>query len=409
MALILSDYLSGVDATGSGCLAAAAMADARSLRVPMLLTDFIHERRAQIIEEWMRFAATLRPWAEGMSPEGLKDHAEELLDAVVADMKMPQSQSEQSEKSKGQSAEGALGRVGQKHASERLKSGFNLDQLVSEYRALRASVLRLWETANGEKQGEVTRFNEAIDETLVESTARYAETMKNTRDQFLGILGHDLRNPLSSIVLGATQLMKSEGLDDKQARVATRILNSAQRMSRMVGDLLDLTRSRLGTGIPVTPRPIDLAPVCQQVVSELEGTRPDCRLRFEAKGDLHGEWDGDRLAQVVSNLVSNALQYGGEGMVSVLARGDSDEVVLAVHNEGSLIPPDMLIHIFDPMVRHPSTSPGVANATGLGLGLYIAREVVTAHGGTIGVTSTEEAGTTFTVQLPRHPGAEPSA
>src|SRR5687768_1692116 len=191
----------------------------------MRLTDFIEEHRESIVEEWVKFAATLLPWAKGMSTEGLRDHAEELLDAVVADMKLPQSKSEKSEKSQGQAAEGALGRVGQKHASERLETGFNIDQLVSEYRALRASVLRLWENARGDKQGQVTRFNEAIDETLAESTARYSETVKNTRDQFLGILGHDLRTPLGSIVLGATQLAKSEGLDDKQARVVARILS----------------------------------------------------------------------------------------------------------------------------------------------------------------------------------------
>lgn len=373
----------------------------------MRLTEFIQQNRKKIIEEWVRFAATLLPWAKGIDVKGLADHAEEVLTAVVSDMKSPQSRTEKSDKSKGLAAEGALGRVGQKHAAERLETGLSLNQLVSEYRALRASVLRLWEGAQGDKQGEVTRFNEAIDETLAESMARYSETVSNTRDQFLGILGHDLRSPLSSIILGATQLTKSEGLDDKQAQVAMRILSSAQRMSRMVNDLLDLTRTRLGSGIPVTLNPMDLTTVCQQVITELEGVYPGRRLRLEAKGDLHGEWDSDRLTQVISNLVSNALQYGEEGTVSVVARAHGEEAVLQVHNEGPPIPKSRMKEIFDPMVRHRSSAPnGDKNVTGLGLGLYIAREVVAAHGGTLSVTSTQKEGTTFTVRLPRHPASK---
>lgn len=369
----------------------------------MSLVEFIQQHRKQILKEWVRFAASLLPWAKDIDEKGLEDHAEELLTALVSDMKLPQTQIEKSDKSKGHAAEGALARVGHKHASERLETGFNLDQLVSEYRALRASVLRLWEGAQGDKQGEVTRFNEALDETLAESTARYSEMVSTTREQFLGILGHDLRNPLGSIIMGATQLTRSERLDGQEARVAARILNSAQRMSRMVDDLLDLTRSRLGAGIPVTPRPMDLTPLCHEVISELEGVSPGCRMRFEAQGDLRGEWDSDRLTQVLSNLVSNALQYGGGGLVSVVAQSHGEEVVLQVHNEGPPIGERAMKTIFEPMVRHQPSTPEGGNATGLGLGLYIAREVVTAHGGTLEVTSTEKEGTTFTVRIPRHP------
>jgi signal transduction histidine kinase len=215
-------------------------------------------------------------------------------------------------------------------------------------------------------------------------------------------LGHDLRNPLGAIIMGARLLTKAESLDDKHARVATRILNSADRMNRMVSDLLDLTRTRLGPGIPVTPKPMDLAPACQQVISELEALHPECELRFESKGDLRGEWDSDRLVQVLSNLVGNAVQYGCDGgVVNVAAQEQGEEVVLRVQNMGPRIPESKLRHIFDPMVRH-ATGDG-KNSTGMGLGLYIAREVVTAHSGTISVTSTEKEGTTFTVRIPRRP------
>ncbi len=373
----------------------------------MPLTVFIQHNRAKIIADWIKFAATLLPWAEGLTEKELKDHADELLTAVIRDMNSPQSRSEQSEKSKGNSEVGDLGKVGQTHASERLESGLNLDQLVSEYRALRASVLRLWEQEQGEKQSEVTRFNEAIDEALCESTARYSETVNTTREHFLAILGHDLRNPLAAITLGSQQLTSASGLDEQAARIAKRIASSAWRMTRMVNDLLDLTRSRLGTGIPVTLQPVDLTPICQQVVSEMQVVHPDCKVQFESNGNLSGEWDPDRLAQVISNLVANALQYGSaHGPVGVVAQEHDDEVVLRVQNRGPVIPQSTLKRIFDPLVRQPPEN-GDNNKTGLGLGLYIVREIVTAHGGTVEVASTDKEGTTFSVQIPRRPSSKP--
>jgi signal transduction histidine kinase len=198
----------------------------------MRLAEFIQQNQEKIIAEWVEFAATLLPWAKGMSDKDLRDHAVELLHAVVADMQAPQSKDEQSEKSQGQAAGGLLGQVGHRHAAQRLGTGFNLDQLVSEYRALRASVLRLWAEEQGEKQIEITRFNEAIDESLTEATVKFSEILSHTREQFLAILGHDLRNPLAAIISGATLLTMPEGTADKQARVVARILNSAGRMDR---------------------------------------------------------------------------------------------------------------------------------------------------------------------------------
>jgi signal transduction histidine kinase len=184
--------------------------------------------------------------------------------------------------------------------------------------------------------------------------------------------------------------------------VAARIFSSSDRMRRMVHDLLDFTRTRLGGDIPLTPTPLDLAELCQQVVAELEAIHPSCRVRFHARGELDGQWDGDRLAQAVSNMVANALQYGCDsGPVSVDAFAEGDRVVVRIHNEGPPIPADALRTIFDPMVRRKVAQQGDKNPSGLGLGLYIAHEIVTAHGGTIGVTSAEGEGTTFTMRIPR--------
>jgi signal transduction histidine kinase len=373
----------------------------------MRLADFILPNREKIVAEWEAFARTLLPAGERASKSSLRDHADQILEAIVVDIKSPQTAEEQSAKSKGQGEDLGVGGAGEIHAGLRIETGFRLDQVVAEFRALRASVLRLWkecpEAMDGDIDG-VTRFNEAIDEALTDSARRYVEMLEHRRDQFLGVLGHDLRNPLNALATGASFLVDSEGLDDESARVASRMLNSATRMDRMVGDLLDLTRTSLGPGIPVVLAPMDLAPVCRQVVAELNGGHPHELLQFESKGDLHGEWDSDRLAQVLSNLVGNALQHGNKkAPVSLVARDDGDEVVLEVHNEGPPIPEAALSTVFDPLVRQSSEDDKTPGS--LGLGLYIAEQVVVAHGGTIAVTSTQADGTTFAVHLPRRPTA----
>ncbi len=363
----------------------------------MDLAEFIDAERVTIVAEWETFARSLMPAGGAMSRLALRDHADEILSAIIRDMKSRQTAAEQAEKSKGRGEAQNLGEMGRLHAALRIEVGFKLGQMVAEYRALRASVLRLWQKS-GSDPGGVTRFNEAIDEALTEAVGRFMVTTEHYRDQSLGILGHDLRNPLSAIIMGSALLVATEGLDDKSVRVASRILNSANRMNRMIADLLDLTRTRFGELIPVVRLPMDLGPLCRQVVAEFEGLHPD-GLEFRAEGDLRGEWDSDRIAQVLSNLLRNAIQHGSKGdPISLTAKDNGAEVLLEVHNSGPGIPDGALNTIFEPMVRHTARD----NPTsGLGLGLYIASQVVMSHGGTLDVTSTEAAGTTFTLHLPR--------
>lgn len=364
----------------------------------MDLAEFIDTNRLVIVAEWETFARSLVPEASSMTTIDLRDHADEILTAIIDDMRSRQTEAEQAEKSKGRGEAQNLGETGKIHAALRIEFGFKLGQMVAEYRALRASVLRLWGKHGGDPAG-VTRFNEAIDEALTEAVDRFSVTTEHFRDQTLGILGHDLRNPLSGIVMGATLLMNAEELSDKRVRTAARILNSAQRMNRMIGDLLDLTRTRFGDLIPVVPAPMDLDPLCRQVATELEGLRSAGSLTFSGEGDLRGEWDSDRIAQALSNLVRNALIYGAKDEpVSVVARDEGSEVLVQIHNRGPAIPASAQELIFEPMVRHA----GVEHKTGgLGLGLYIASQIVLAHSGTLDVVSTDEAGTTFRVRLPR--------
>jgi hypothetical protein len=206
-----------------------------------------------------------------------------------------------------------------------------------------------------------------------------------------------LRNPLGAIVAGAALLALPEDNPQRRSWVVTRIMNSAHRMERMIRDLLDMTRARLGGAIQLERRAVDLQRVCDETMIEIRVSHPDVVVRLEAGGDLRGEWDPDRLAQVVSNLVGNAIQHGGGTPVTLIAQADGDTVTLAVHNGGPPIPPDVVPFVFEPLARGHGDSAGPS----IGLGLFIARAIVSAHGGNIQVRSSVDAGTTFTVTLPR--------
>jgi signal transduction histidine kinase len=220
------------------------------------------------------------------------------------------------------------------------------------------------------------------------------------REQFIGMLGHDLRNPLNAIMLSAQQLQR-RGLTEAQAPLGGRILSSSRRMERMIHQLLDFARARLGGGIPVERAPGDLFELCRRCVEELRASHPEQPLELETLGDGQGAWDADRLEQVLCNLVINALKYGEPGRpVRVRVEATGPEAVLRVHNEGAPIPPEVLPHLFDAYRRAVRTHERGMDA-GLGLGLYITWHLVRAHGGTLEVTSLAEEGTTFTVRLPR--------
>jgi signal transduction histidine kinase len=177
--------------------------------------------------------------------------------------------------------------------------------------------------------------------------------------------------------------------------------STAARMSRMIDQLLDLTRSRLGEGIAIVPVRTDLGKVVTDVANEARAAHPERALLVETRGDLDGEWDPDRLAQVASNLVGNAMVHGApDGAVRVSARGEAGSVQLTVHNTGPAIPEALQSVLFDPF-RRGREAGETSHTLGLGLGLYITREIVVGHGGTIDVVSTDAEGSTFRVVLPR--------
>ena len=219
------------------------------------------------------------------------------------------------------------------------------------------------------------------------------------REQLIGVVGHDLRNPLNAISASAFLLRRDTELDAGALRAVERIRASASRMARMINDILDFARSNTGGGLPIHRERVNLHDICRTTLEELQVAHPEWRLELEARGEGWGWWDGDRLTQVVGNLVSNAMQHGKAGTpVRITVQDESADVLLSVHNEGEPIPLELQAALFQPF-RHGTT--GKAATYSVGLGLFIVREVARAHGGAVTVHSSRDAGTTFTVCLPR--------
>lgn len=370
----------------------------------MTLADFIERNMGRLLAEWDEFANTRLPAASGMDSDELRDGAEEILSAVAADMRAAQSKQAQREKSRGErpGSAPAVTETAQQHAVERLRGGFTLDQLVAEYRALRASVVSQWTAelgpADREKLNELVRFNEAMDQSLTEAIGWFHQQLDQARHLFIGMLGHDLRDPLNA-AMAATELQLLASEAEAHRQQTERVRRNLYRMADMIGSLLDFTRTRLGERLPLDPKPTDLKETCREIVEAFE--RPDREIRLECAGDLTGNWDEGRLKQLVSNLISNALEHGKRGApVPVTARKENGEVLLSVHNEGPPIPPENHRTIFDPLAHGDVDAGNERSAGGIGLGLYIVKEIAEAHGGTVDLESTVEYGTTFTVRLP---------
>lgn len=375
----------------------------------MRLPDYILAHTDLILAEWDTFARSIWP-VSNVSFEKVRDHAEAILRAAAGDMKSSQTTFEQSQKSKGRSEADAVGgkinHASGEHALGRASSGFDLRTMMAEYRALRASVVRLWSESipepNHNDLADLTRFHEAMDQSLTKAVTQFSEHLDKSQQMFLRILGHDLRVPLNAIAMMAHSLAETRPDDTEAAEIASHIRSSTDASAQMLNDFLDFAASRLGQPMPMTRAPMDLAALCAEVVAEIRVTSPTCRWQLEVPRELRGEWDHARLRQLLSNLISNAVQHGDPTSgVTVITAEEGSQVRLSIHNHGSPIPPECLPQIFDPFVRGPNRG---EHAGSLGLGLYIAREVANGHRGTLEVTSALAAGTTFTVLLPAsHP------
>ena len=373
----------------------------------MRLSEFIVLHVDRIVDEWEQFAKTITPAAESMDRTALRDHSRSILLAAARDMTKPQSASEQLAKARGEGPEKtpSLDEAGASHGELRHTVGFDLVQMTSEFRHLRACVIRLWVNSLDSPDiayfQDMIRFNEAIDEALAESTAAYAEQVNHSRDIFLAILGHDLRAPLQAVSMSTEILMRKTNLEGDALTCALHIKRGTRHMAVMIGDLLELVRSRLGKSLPIEPAPMDLADTAREAIAQACAAHPQCDPTLSVEGDTQGVWDGRKLNQMLQNLIGNALQHGSSNnAVKLTLRGEADSVRLTVHNDGAPIPPEALPTIFDPLVRSANEALN-GPTTSLGLGLFIVKEVVKAHQGTIDVSSNETDGTLFTVVLPR--------
>jgi signal transduction histidine kinase len=225
--------------------------------------------------------------------------------------------------------------------------------------------------------------------------------------QLIGIVSHDLRNPMNAIGIATSLLLKRGQLDEQSVRIVRRIMSSSDRAVRLIGDFLDFTQARVMGRIPVSPRPVSIREIARQAFDEVLLTQPSRRGTFAHEGAEQGTWDPDRLSQVIGNLLSNAFQHSPESsVVRLTSRGDDDSVTLEVHNEGPPIAPADLARLFQPFERGTDAS---ATGRSIGLGLYISRQIIEAHSGRIEVRSAEGEGTRFTVWLPRRAAADGDA
>jgi signal transduction histidine kinase len=370
----------------------------------MRFSAFILANLDSIVGEWESFARTLLPSAKSMSDLALRDHCREILIAVASDMETAQTEAERSAKSKHLLETEAPLTVAATHGALRQLAGFDLAQLVSEFRALRASVLAFWRRVEPvgpltPATDEIARFNEAIDQALAESVDRYARDVAT----FFAVIGHELRTPLWTIQGSSEVLAMPRATEATKASATRRIWRASKIMAHLVTDLLEFTRSRLGHGVPIVRSDCDMGKACEEAVDAVRAIHPNQQFEQQIAGELHVQADCPRVQQVLTNLLTNAVHHGDpRATVLLTAAGEGDAVVVKVVNFGTPIPRDALEAIFDPMAQASAaiTEPKKHQFTSMGLGLYLVREIVRGHDGTVTVQSSAESGTVVTLRWP---------
>ena len=358
----------------------------------MGIPDDICSHKQAIVTRWQAEVLRDVPALATLDAPALVDHLPEFLEGLAAWI-------EGNEKHAMQGFEALV----DGHALQRHGVGIELESLIAEYATLRRVILEVvQEHADaGELSRAIVRLSGGMDLAVAEAVKRYARARDHVRERFIGILGHDLRDPLTAVMMSAT-LLADMTLGEKQSQLVGRITRSARRIERMIDDVLDFARGRLDGGIPISPRLCDMREICQAAVEESRAANAQRDVRLEASGDLRGHWDYDRVRQTLANLLSNARTYGqGDIVVRAWERDDRHAVLTSVTNQGPAIAPELLARIFDPYSRTTSAN----RRGGLGLGLYIVEQIARAHGGLVRAESNANA-TTFTIEWPRVPLAE---
>nr|WP_298121785.1 sensor histidine kinase [uncultured Pseudoxanthomonas sp.] len=368
----------------------------------MRLADFIEAHPQRILDDAVEFAITQAPDGAQLSVKRLRNDIPLILREIVADLRSPQSPAQQRAKAQGRApASAGPESAASSHGRSRADDGFGVNQMIAEYRALRASVLRLWAAQEAPAVGsldDVIRFNEAIDQAVAESLLEFSRTVESWRNVFLGALGHDLRGPLTAVV-GTAEFLVDRTKDTPNARLAERILSGGLQLSRLVDGLLDYSKSTLGAGMTLHRLACDLGQAVAEEVELLRATLHDAPIRLQMDGDTCGHFDDARVREAVHNLVTNAAKYGEAGAeIGVTVTGDGDHACIEVSNAGDPLSTEALNALFDPL-RRGSRAANQGEHTSLGLGLFIVREIATAHGGDV-MAKVDEGRTVFAITLP---------
>jgi signal transduction histidine kinase len=352
----------------------------------------LRDHKQAISDDWERAVIADLTELARLDRGALIDHLPEVLDGLAAWVD-----------GRTADAELAFSALADGHAIQRLGFGIELAVVNIEYAWLRRVVLQhlLAVPSSPEVREQLNRLNEGLDRAIHLAVRRYTEHRDYVRDRFIGILGHDLRDPLGAASIASDELLRFGALGDEDKKLVATIQRAVGRMSRMVRDVLDFASGHLAGGIPVTPVRDDLAEICRVAVDEARSTYPKRVIELRTDGDLGGSFDRDRVLQVLGNLISNALHHGTDPVVVTAAEAaDRRSVTTGVRNRGEPIPPALVPRLFEPFVHAGDSRRG-----SLGLGLYIVAQVARAHGGTHEVTSLDGV-TTFTIRWPRTPPGE---
>lgn len=366
----------------------------------MRLADFIERNITEIVDEAEAFAKTIVSAEEPLDRQALRDHIPDMLRVMAADLRTEQTADEARRKSEGRGApSGRLARTAaQTHAGTRAEQGFDVVQLVSEYRVLRATILRLWarrHVPDGDTIEDINRFNEAVDQAIAESVGTFAARIDRWRNVFLGVLGHELRGPLSAILI-ASDMLRGKALDARTSRSVDSIIAGGERMRALLSDLLDFNRISFGMGLSINPAVVDLDAACASEVELIRTTWPNHHITYAGSGQARGRFDESRVREVVWNLVSNAAKYGdAREPIRVRVEGRHGEVRISVQNAGPSIPALRREELFEPLRR--ASAEGATDGS-LGLGLFVVKQVALAHGGDVEVRS-DDGVTEFSVVL----------
>ena len=380
----------------------------------MPLPALIRANLDRLVDEWCVYAADHIAPARTLTRDELENSSRELFTAIADDIGTEETDEQRRQKSHGERSGNscALTDYAQCHANHRASQGFSLPDMASEFRAMRASVMRLCAQGPGTEPldiAQVVRFNESLDEAWTVSLGWFDTRLNRSRELFMGVLGHDMRGPLNAMLIGTEVLLMDDTLSSMSTQVSARLFSTGKRLNAMLDDLLDFTSTRLGKVLPISLEDGDMGVTVGHGVDELRTRHPSVQINYTTSGELHGRWDFARIAQVVSNLGGNAIQHGDNAKPVIIAlAGEVDDVVLTVHNEGTPITSQALSRIFDPLTRGDIQEHHDLRGS-IGLGLYICREIALSHDGSIGVTS-DQGGTTFVVRIARkisdHPEAE---